>query len=129
MDLLISTPAIGFQHRHNVEAIPYIILVALVMVTGYYQQWQTTRRIPDDDEPQDVTQQQQSMQMVGKIMPLFLGFISWSFPTGLVLYFAASALFRIGQQSVIIKLRLDSDRDDDGNDTSGAKKVIEARSR
>ena len=109
MDLL-TTPASAFSIGIT-EAIPYIILVALVMVTGYYQQWQTTRRRPDDDSPK--TSQQQSMQMVGKIMPLFLGFISWSFPTGLVLYFAASALFRIGQQSVIIKLD-DSDRDDDG---------------
>jgi membrane protein insertase Oxa1/YidC/SpoIIIJ len=51
------------------------------------------------------------MQMVMKIMPLFLGFISWTFPTGLVLYFAASALFRIGQQSVII--RMDDSHDDE----------------
>ena len=103
MDLLTSPSSafgIGFG-----EALPYIILVVLVMVTGYYQQWQTTRR-RKDDEPQ--TAQQQSMQTVAKIMPLFLGFISWTFPTGLVLYFAASALFRIGQQSVILRM---DDRD------------------
>ena len=112
MDLLIS-PGNAFGVG-LVDAIPYIILVVLVMVTGYYQQWQTTRR--RGDEP--VTQQQQSMQMVGKIMPLFLGFISWTFPTGLVLYFAASALFRIGQQSLILRLE---DKKDDPNDTSGAE--------
>ncbi len=98
MDLLTSPSSafgIGFG-----EAIPYIILVVLVMVTGYYQQWQTTRR--RKDEPQ--SPQQQSMQTVAKIMPLFLGFISWTFPTGLVLYFAASAIFRIGQQSVILRM-------------------------
>jgi len=106
MDLLTS-PATAFGVG-IVEAIPYIILVVLVMVTGYYQQWQTTRRRKDDEQ---VTAQQQSMQMVGKIMPLFLGFISWTFPTGLVLYFAASALFRIGQQSVI--LRMDGHGDGD----------------
>ena len=112
MDLLIS-PGNAFS-ADVVDAIPYIILVVLVMVTGYYQQWQTTRR--RGDEP--VTQQQQSMQMVGKIMPLFLGFISWTFPTGLVLYFAASAMFRIGQQSLILRL---DDKEDDPEDTSGTE--------
>ena len=83
------------------EAIPYIALILLVMVTGYYQQWQTTRTRKDDGQ---ISQQQQGMQTAMKIMPLFLGFISWSFPTGLVLYFAASALFRIGQQALILRL-------------------------
>ena len=104
MDLL-STPAEAFNIG-VVDAIPYLVLIVLVIVTGYFQQWQLTRR-RSDTEPQ--TQQQQSMQTVMKIMPLFLGFISWTFTAGLVLYFAASALFRIGQQSVI--LRID---DDDG---------------
>ena len=110
MDLLIS-PGTAFS-ADVVGAIPYIVLVVFVMVTGYYQQWQTTRR--RGNEP--VTQQQQSMQTIGKIMPLFLGFISWTFPTGLVLYFAASALFRIGQQSLI--LRMEDKHDDDGSEPS-----------
>jgi YidC/Oxa1 family membrane protein insertase len=114
MDLLIS-PSSAFSIGIG-EAIPYVILVVLVMVTGYYQQWQTTRR--RGDEPK--TQQQQSMQAVGKIMPLFLGFISWTFPTGLVLYFAASAIFRIGQQSVI--LRMDDDGDADEGPIRGGDK-------
>ena len=82
------------------------ILIVLVIVTGYYQQWQMTRRRSDDKEQ---TQQQQTMQTAMKIMPLFLGFISWTFPAGLVLYFAASAIFRIGQQSVILRLNDDTD--------------------
>jgi membrane protein insertase Oxa1/YidC/SpoIIIJ len=53
------------------------------------------------------------MQTVAKIMPLFLGFISWGFPAGLVLYFAVSNLFRIGQQAVIFRL------DDDGGESKG----------
>ena len=47
-------------------------------------------------------------------MPLFLGFISWGFPTGLVLYFAVSNLFRIGQQAVIFKMDDDGKSGDDG---------------
>ncbi len=44
------------------------------------------------------------MQTITKIMPLFMGFISWGFPMGLVMYFAVSNLFRIGQQAVIFRL-------------------------
>ena len=106
MDLLFS-PAEAAADGLT-KAIPYILLIVLVMVTGYYQQWQTTRTRKDTPEP---TQQQQGMQTAMKIMPLFLGFISWNFPTGLVLYFAASALFRIGQQAVILRID-DSDPDD-----------------
>ena len=65
------------------------MLILVVMATGWYQQYQTTRTRKDSN--QQPTQQQQSMQTVMKIMPLFLGFISWNFPTGLVVYFAASA--------------------------------------
>jgi YidC/Oxa1 family membrane protein insertase len=87
-----------------VDAIPYIILVLIVMAAGFYQQWQTTRRTNKNGAQQ---QQPQGMQTALKIMPLFFGFISWGFPTGLVLYFATSNLFRIAQQSVI--LRMDGD--------------------
>ncbi len=87
-----------------VNAIPYIILVIIVMAAGFYQQWQTTRRSKNNGQQQ---QQPQGMQTALKIMPLFFGFISWGFPTGLVLYFATSNLFRIAQQSVI--LRMDDD--------------------
>jgi YidC/Oxa1 family membrane protein insertase len=105
LDLQIS-PADAFSIG-IADAIPYLILIALVIVTGYYQQWQTTRTRSTD---QQQNPQAQGMQTAMKIMPLFLGFISWGFPTGLVLYFAVSALFRIGQQSLILRL----DERDDG---------------
>jgi YidC/Oxa1 family membrane protein insertase len=44
------------------------------------------------------------MQMVGKVMPIFFGFISWTLPTGLVVYFLTGNIFRIGQQALIVKL-------------------------
>jgi membrane protein insertase Oxa1/YidC/SpoIIIJ len=50
-------------------------------------------------------------------MPVFFGFISWGFPTGLVVYFATSNLFRIAQQSVILRL----DRDKAVGGTTGGK--------
>ena len=39
-----------------------------------------------------------------KIFPFFFGFISFNMPAGLVVYFAASQIFRIGQQALIMKL-------------------------
>ncbi len=97
-----------------VEAIPYLILIAVVIVSSYYQQAQTTRRSKNNG--QEVSAQAQGMQTAMKIMPLFMGFISWGFPSGLVLYFAVSALFRIGQQAVIIKLDDDGDSNQKGGE-------------
>jgi YidC/Oxa1 family membrane protein insertase len=94
-----------------VGAIPYLVLVLLVVATGFYQSIQMTRRRKNGNQQQESKQAQQ-MQTVAKVMPLFLGFISWGFPAGLVLYFAVSNLFRIGQQAVIF--RMDDDEDDAG---------------
>jgi YidC/Oxa1 family membrane protein insertase len=95
-----------------VGAIPEILLVLVVVATGFYQSVQMTRRRKGDGVQQENKQAQQ-MQTVAKIMPLFLGFISWGFPTGLVLYFAVSNLFRIGQQAVIFRM------DDDASGSEG----------
>ena len=89
-------------------AIPAILLVLVVVATSYYQVYQTTRRNKANGNGQEQNKQAQQMQMISKIMPLFMGFISWSFPMGLVLYFAVSNMFRVGQQAVIFRL--------DGND-------------
>jgi YidC/Oxa1 family membrane protein insertase len=109
MDLLISpSQAAG---SGITTAIPYIILVLIVVAAGFYQQLQTTRRTANSPQQQA---QPQGMQTALKIMPIFFGFISWGFPTGLVVYFATSNLFRIAQQSVI--LRLDREKDHIGVD-------------
>jgi YidC/Oxa1 family membrane protein insertase len=109
MDLLTAPSEAASSGLRN--AIPYILLVLLVVVAGMYQQYQMTRRTT----PEQRAQQPQGMQTVLKIMPLFFGFISWTFPSGLVLYFAVSNLFRIGQQAVIFGL------DGDGTTPKPAK--------
>jgi YidC/Oxa1 family membrane protein insertase len=73
------------------HALPYLILIAIVAVTGFVQQRQIQGRNPN----QQVNPQQ---QMIMKIMPVFLPVISFGLPAGLVLYFAVSNLFRVGQQ-------------------------------
>jgi YidC/Oxa1 family membrane protein insertase len=100
MDLLIS-PSDAWSQGSPVEAIPYIILILIVMAAGFYQQWQTTRRNKASGQQ---VEGPQGMQTALKVMPVFFGFISWGFPTGLVLYFATSNLFRIAQQAVILRM-------------------------
>ena len=45
-----------------------------------------------------------AQQAITKIMPLFIGFISWNFPAGLIIYWATGNLFRLGQQALIFKM-------------------------
>ena len=85
-----------------VQLIPYLILILVVVAAGYYQSMQTMKRRKDDVSTQ--TQQQQSMQNAMRFLPILFGVFSWNFPTGLVLYFATSNIFRVGQQAYTLGL-------------------------
>ncbi len=76
------------------HALPYLALIAIVAVTGVVQQRQIQGRNPN-------AQVNPQQQMIMKIMPIFLPVISFGLPSGLVLYFAVSNLYRIGQQAFI----------------------------
>lgn len=78
-------------------ALPLYVLVALVVVSGYWQvkQMQARSTAAQQANPQ--------MQMITKVMPLFSGLISLSLPGGVVLYFLVSNLFRIAQQSLMYR--------------------------
>lgn len=80
-------------------ALPYLLMMVLMVATQYVQTWHSTYGQDKPDGPQAGAQ-----QAVTKIMPLFIGFISWNFPAGLVLYWATANLFRLGQQVVIFKI-------------------------
>lgn len=83
-----------------VTALPYLVLIVFVVGTSYYQQRQiSARRNPDET----LTPQQQTQQQLLKVLPLMSGAWSFVFPAGLVLYWATSNLFRIGQQSYITR--------------------------
>lgn len=74
------------------QAFPVYLLVALVVATGFYQGKQMAARLPKDG----INAQ---MAMVGKVLPVFMGFISLSIPAGVVVYFIVSNLWQIGQQA------------------------------
>ncbi len=102
-----------------VQLIPYLILILIVVGTGYWQSVQTMRRRKDDKDSQ--TPQQQGVQNAMRFLPLLFGIFSWNFPTGLVLYFATSNIFRVGQQAYI--LGLDADSSEVSTSTSGGAKA------
>jgi YidC/Oxa1 family membrane protein insertase len=79
-------------------ALPYILIVLVVLGTAYFQQWQTTRGQSKDSD------QARQMQLITKIMPLMFGVFSYSFPAGLNIYFVTANIFRIGQQALIFKI-------------------------
>lgn len=79
-------------------ALPYLLVVLIVLGTAYFQQWQTTRGQKQDSD------QGRQMQMVTKIMPLMFGFFAYSFPAGLNIYFVTANVFRIGQQALIFRI-------------------------
>lgn len=76
-------------------AVPFLILVALVVVAQYVQTKQMSGRSASAQNPQ--------MQVMQKVMPVFFGFISYSIAAGINVYFLASSLFRIAQQELMYR--------------------------
>ncbi len=82
-----------------VTALPYLFMMVLMVATQYVQTWHSTygQETPSGSGAG-------AQQAVTKIMPLFIGFISWGFPAGLVLYWATANMFRLGQQVLIFRI-------------------------
>jgi YidC/Oxa1 family membrane protein insertase len=76
------------------DALPYFILVGLVVVTGFLQARQSRRNAPNMNS---------QMAMVTSVLPIAFGLFSLAFPAGLVLYFLVSNLWRLGQQELIMR--------------------------
>jgi len=119
MDLQITPSAAsgdGFG-----QLVPYLILILLVVGSGYLQSVQTMRRRKDDTSQ---TPQQQGVQNAMRFLPILFGVFSWNFPTGLVLYFATSNIFRVGQQAYILGLEEKGDSSGDSTSTSDTEEEI-----
>jgi YidC/Oxa1 family membrane protein insertase len=76
------------------DALPYFILVGLVIVTGFLQARQSRRNAPNMNN---------QMAVITNILPIMFGLFSLQFPAGLVLYFLISNLWRLGQQELIMR--------------------------
>ena len=76
------------------DALPYFILVGLVVVTGFLQARQSRRNAPNMNS---------QMAIVTSVLPIAFGLFSLQFPAGLVLYFLVSNTWRLGQQELIMR--------------------------
>jgi YidC/Oxa1 family membrane protein insertase len=79
-------------------AFPYFILLALVILSGWYQVRQTQARQAKSGGAAPNAQ----MQAVTKIMPIFFGVISYGFSAATTIYFLISNVWRIGQQHFVL---------------------------
>jgi len=80
-----------------VTFLPYAVMIVVVLISGYVQQWQIQGR------SQNQASQNPQQQMIMKVLPAFIGVISFGLPGALVLYFMTSNLFRVGQQYLITR--------------------------
>jgi YidC/Oxa1 family membrane protein insertase len=76
------------------DTIPYFVLVGLVILTGFLQARQSRRNAPNMNS---------QMALITSVLPIGFGLFSLGFPSGLVLYFFVSNLWRLGQQEVIMR--------------------------
>jgi YidC/Oxa1 family membrane protein insertase len=76
-------------------AIPFYVLIGLMVLTTWYQQKQMQTTASSGV-------QAQQMQMMGRIMPLFLGVFSYSIPAGVVMYWVTTNAWQIGQQQLML---------------------------
>jgi len=100
MDLSVTPSGAIAGSGGIVAALPYLIMILLMVATQYVQQWHSTY----GQERPSGQPGAGAQQAITKIMPLFIGFISWNFPAGLILYWATGNLFRLGQQALIFKI-------------------------
>jgi YidC/Oxa1 family membrane protein insertase len=81
--------------------VPFYLLVALMVFTTYYQQRQMQRATSAAGQ-----QQQPQMQMMTRIMPIFLGVISINIAAGVLVYWVTTNAWQIGQQYLMLRSRV-----------------------
>ena len=83
---------------HAIQWVPYFLLIALVMLTGWYQVRQTqARQLRQGGAPPNP-----QMVMITRVMPIFFGLITYTLNAATTLYFVVSNLWRIGQQKLVL---------------------------
>ena len=83
------TKGLGFA-----EIFGSLLLLLIMIGANYYQQVQITNLNPMVRQNQQMNSQMQIM----RFFPIVFGLICIRLPSGLVIYYAVSALFRVGQQ-------------------------------
>ena len=96
-------------------AVPYLLLLVVILVTGVFQ----NRQLQSRNKNTAVNPQQ---QMLMKIMPFFLPVFSFGFPSGLALYWATQNFCRIGTNAYITRSVYRKEHANDPIETTGSEK-------
>jgi YidC/Oxa1 family membrane protein insertase len=83
---------------HFIEWLPYYLLIAIVIFTGWYQMRQTQTRQSKSGAPAPPSQ----MQAINRILPVFFGVIAFTLNAATTLYFIVSNIWRIGQTHFVL---------------------------
>jgi len=78
------------------DAIPYVVLLLLMLASAVYQQRQMTKASPP-------SAQSGSQQAIMKYMPLMYGVWGWAFPAGLIMYWTTANGIQIAQQTLMLR--------------------------
>jgi YidC/Oxa1 family membrane protein insertase len=92
---------LGQPERFTIPGVPFEIplLAILVVITSYFQtKLMTPMSTNSNDQSAAMT------RMMGLYMPLFIGWLAYSFPAGLAVYFVASNLVGIIQYALMGRL-------------------------
>jgi YidC/Oxa1 family membrane protein insertase len=105
-----------------VPALPYFLMVALMVGSTFYQQKQMQRASAGP-----AAQQQQLML---RIMPVFLGLLSISIAAGVLVYWVTTNAWQIGQQTLMLRSSQGPEPavSGDGKTRAGGKKQEESGS-
>lgn len=96
-------------------AIPYLLLLVVMLITGLVQ----NRQLQSRNSGAAVNPQQ---QMIMRIMPFFLPVISFGFPAGLALYWCTQNLCRIGTNHYITRSIYHKEARDEAIEVKGSEK-------
>jgi YidC/Oxa1 family membrane protein insertase len=92
---LATSPWTAITKTHNLgEVVGSCLLLIIMIGANYYQQIQITNLNPMVRQNQQMNSQMQIM----RFFPILFGVICIRLASGLILYYAVSALFRVGQQ-------------------------------
>ena len=82
-------------HQRFPDMVPYILLLAIMVGSTFFQTWQMQRASPKDS-------QSSQQQAITRVMPLMFAFFGLQFPAGLVLYWTVSNGLQVAQQTYLL---------------------------
>ena len=118
MDLSLS--AAQAMGKGLLVALPYLLLLGIMLATGLYQ----NRQLQARNTSGNVNPQQ---QMIMKFMPFFLPIFSYGFPAGLALYWCTQNFCRIGTNAYITRSIYRKEHQDEPIEATASEKSGSSR--